>query len=313
MTETKNYIFNDLIGNLHTTTNLSVVGSSNDDDIANNRTVTYNSGKYGKIYSGNSSEVVIKGQYPKNPPTISADEGYQFIGWSYTEDGQAIDLSKEIIEVNTTYYAKYIAIEEIKVAINPEYKGAYLKGYTDKTFKPNNNMTRAEFSSMISNILTIPENLQSVNFKDVSADKWYADDIKLVAGAGLINGYNDGTFKPANMITRAEATSIIIRMLDLPKVNSINKFPDINGHWAYNDIVAASTAGLVDGYTDGTFKPEGYITRAEVTKIINNLLGRKPINDTSLNKFLDVKTEHWAFGEIISATSENDIIKKSSK
>lgn len=305
MTETKDYIFDDLIGNLHVTTSV-VVESNSSDDIENDRTITYIPGKYGTIKSGNTSEIVLKGEYPKNPPIISANKGYEFIGWSLTEDGSIVDLSKEVIDNNTTYYAKYIKETENIIEIPKDYTGAYLGGYPDKTFKPDNNMTRAEFASMLSEVLTIQKDDSVVELKDVNPDKWYSDDIQLVVGAGIINGYSDGTFRPENMITRAEATSIIVRLKDIEGVNAVNKFSDINGHWAYNDIIKANSLGIINGYPDATFRPDGYITRAEVTKIMNNLLDRKPIANTELNVFLDLEPSNWAFSEIIAATTNKN-------
>lgn len=311
MSETQNYVFNDFIGDLHATTNLIVSGSSDDSGNSGDiqYTVTYNPGKHGKIASGMINESVIRGNYPKNPPTISAESGYEFTGWSAKENGEILDLSKQAITANLTYYAIYKEIAGDIAKINQNYLGAYLKGYTDKTFKPDNNMTRAEFASMLSNILTIPKNSKTTTFADVSSDKWYAEAVNLVAGIGVIKGYDDGLFRPEQNITRAEATSLLMRCANnLSKTNSNTQLSDINAHWAYNDIIKAIDGNIIDGYPDGTFRPNDYISRAEVAKITNKLLGREPLNDELLNKFIDLKPSHWAFGDIIAATNGKSVV-----
>ena len=124
-----------------------------------------------------------------------------------------------------------------------------VKGYDDGTFKPENLITRAEFATIITRFESVKELKVNASFVDVPKDHWAYDTINYARIMGWISGYEDGTFKPNNTITRAEAITIINRMLgrigDIEKINEyrvLNKFTDIDGHWAYYGIVEATSS-----------------------------------------------------------------------
>lgn len=126
----------------------------------------------------------------------------------------------------------------------------YLEGYGDGVFGPSNSMTRAELATALVRIaekLGMAEGDETVGFTDVSEDKWYASYVEKAAQLGLVTGYEDGTFRPENTVTRAEAVTMINRMLDRdPETAQALKemdcpFSDVaQGHWAYLNILEAS-------------------------------------------------------------------------
>ena len=92
-------------------------------------------------------------------------------------------------------------------------------------------------------------------YSDVSEDDWYNNAVSTLTNAGIIDGYEDGTFKPNGNITRAEFATIAVRFFEATYEGE-NLFPDIDGHWAQDYINEAANAGIVDGYPDGTFGPQ---------------------------------------------------------
>ncbi len=197
---------------------------------------------------------------------------------------------------------------------------AYIKGYPDGTFKPENNIARSEVSAIFARILADynEDNLTSTKtgFDDVSASDWCAKYIARLGASGIIKGYGDGTFKPNNPITRAEFATICVRFFE-GRTESIkdakSEFTDVpNDHWAKDYIDKATKQGFVTGYPDGTFKPDSYITRAEVVTVVNRMLSRYPDkkyidkNVDKLMKFTDVTDkEYWAYYEIFEAANEH--------
>ena len=107
---------------------------------------------------------------------------------------------------------------------------------------------------------------------------WYNTAVSVIAEMGIVTGYPDGSFKPEKKITRAEIAAIAVRfagLIEMIPVNTANA-SDITGHWAENDIVYVIEIGLMQGYTDGTFKPNLNMTRAEFITLVNRILEREP-------------------------------------
>jgi len=109
-------------------------------------------------------------------------------------------------------------------------------------------------------------------FSDVE-DSWATDVIEKWTQNNWIKGYEDGSFKPNDSISRAEFVSLINRIMEFNQAGS-SDFSDVdNNYWAYDQIVTAKENGYVKGYEDGTFKPNNYISRAEAAKLISNIIG----------------------------------------
>ncbi|MGP1567116.1 MAG: S-layer homology domain-containing protein [Peptoanaerobacter stomatis] len=151
-----------------------------------------------------------------------------------------------------------------------------IKGYDDGTFKPNKNITRAEFVHIISDYLNLTEKSE-VSFKDVPNDAWYFDDLSKVVNKKLINGYEDNTFRANKNITRQEACVIVAKMSDnLTKVKDVH-FTDENSFpsWAKENIIKLAQAGIISGYSDTTFKAKNNITRAEIVIVLDKIESQK--------------------------------------
>lgn len=196
---------------------------------------------------------------------------------------------------------------------------AYMKGYPDKTFGPDRNMTRSEVAMMFARLLKDrPEanKVYTMSYKDVSKNSWYAYAVSYLSEKNLIMGYPDGTFRPDNAISRAEFAAIAARF-DKLGVGSDLKFNDVGkNYWAYNVIASAAEKGWVSGYPDGSFKPENKITRAEVVSTTNRMLNRyadlyyAKVHKDDLAPMLDMDEKHWAYGPVVEAMNGHDYQRK---
>lgn len=150
------------------------------------------------------------------------------------------------------------------------------KGYDDGQFKPDNNITRAEFAALVNRSFGFTE-IVEYNFTDVKANDWFAGEIGKAIAAGYIGGYQDGTMKPNNQITRQEVASIIARLLKLDANLSFNDFMDAKemAQWSQAAIGAVASKGYMGGYSDQTFKPTKPITRAEAIVSLDRIKGQQ--------------------------------------
>lgn len=163
------------------------------------------------------------------------------------------------------------------VSLNTDDHYAYVVGYPDGNVKPNGQITRAEVASIYFRLLTDEARdkyfTQENNFSDVNLGNWFHNAVSTMSNAGIVFGYNDGSFKPNQPITRAEFASIAAHF-DNNTYSGDDKFTDINGHWAAQFVNAAAERGWIHGYEDGTFRPNQNITRAEAMTLINSMLNR---------------------------------------
>ena len=189
---------------------------------------------------------------------------------------------------------------------------AYIIGYTDGLVHPEANITRAEVATIFFRLMTDEfrtEHWATENsFPDVQAKNWFNNGVSTSAKAGIIKGYEDGSFRPNRNITRAEFAAIAARFLS-DEVNLPVSFSDISGHWAENEINRAVKAGWIKGYTDGTFRPDQPITRAEAVTLINRMLDRTPDKDHLLPDMIrwpDNTEDKWYYAAMQEATNSHD-------
>ena len=218
---------------------------------------------------------------------------------------EARDKDKNITKIE--YKVTKNAVEEVKAI-------AYIKGYPDGTFKPQANVTRAEAAQMFATLLNGGTNFgtsQATKFSDAS-DDWYSKAINYVVGKGLISGYPNGTFKPNESITRAEFAQMISGYVKNEKA-STSDFKDVKDHWAKDAIDKLYGNKNVNGYPDGSFKPNAKITRAEAVTILNSVFNRNTnksslnnVNTSSLNKFSDVNEGFCAYYNILDAANTHN-------
>lgn len=153
---------------------------------------------------------------------------------------------------------------DIKILIE---KGA-ITGYPDQTFKPDNNITRAEFASVL--VKAFELETKTGKIFDDTAEHWAKDVIATANAYDIIKGYSDEMFGPDDTITREQMALMIVRATELNQVEMEIPFTDSAGisDWAKEGVAIAVKNGFINGYPDNTFRPQGNATRAEATTVI---------------------------------------------
>ena len=172
-----------------------------------------------------------------------------------------------------------VATHWAKAQITDWANKGLVKSYPDGSFKPDNNISRAEFMALVNGAFGYKDKAV-IDYKDVSADKWFADTVAVAKAAGYITGYSDGTMKPNNYITRQEAAIIIMKIKKLQEnATGADSFGDAAGipGWSKGAVGAVASANIMGGYPDGTFKAVNLITRAEAVVALNKALPAPPV------------------------------------
>lgn len=241
---------------------------------------------------------------------IPKKDGYVFAGYYYDKE-----LTKPVEEVfkltdNMTLYVKWK-----ECVLNETTHFAFIIGYPmedgREEVRPENNMTREEIATVFYRLLKddVRDKLftSENSFADVDVQRWSNKAISTIANGKYINGYEDGTFKPASPITRAEFVTIAARLYAVDEIYTYDvDFTDVKGHWAEKYINYATASGWIDGYEDNSFKPDKYITRAEVMKIINHILNRYVKEEgliADAKRWVDNSEDKWYYYEVIEATN----------
>ena len=254
-------------------------------------------------------------------------DGYKDNAFTVTETGwvQQPDGSYKWMVTRVCQYCGYTEtvedeVDDITAVLLPALQAntddhySYLIGYSDGTVRPNGKITRAEVATIFFRLLdddTRAKYWSSKNdFSDVSADKWYNNAVSTLSHMGVIGGYSDGTFRPDAPISRAEFAKIAVSFTQNNGSAVYNYFTDVKTtDWFAPYVTAAKDAGLIEGYSDGSFKPESKITRAEACAIVNRTLGRKPskahMKISDRIDWPDVQTTDWFYEAIMEATNSH--------
>ena len=245
----------------------------------------------------------------------SAPKGYVASDETYT-----LTVSDSRITMNGKDYAPVTFVNRKAAELNRTDHLAFLSGYANGTFEPDRNMTRAEVTTMFARLLTekmAADQTYSNTFSDVAKSHWAANYIGYMQQFGIITGYADGSFRPDASVTRAEFAAIASRFERLTE--GTKSFSDVpSSHWAAKYINFAATRGWVNGYADGTFRPNNSITRAEVAAVTCRLLERNADQSyirshlSELRAFTDVSESHWAYWYTIEAANGHDYTKSGS-
>ena len=181
----------------------------------------------------------------------------------------------------------------------------YMEGFPEGTFQPDKQLTRAQAAQMVYRLLAAPDSgMGPCSYADVPASQWYAKAVTALCRLGL---FDDGSqFRPEDVITRAEFVDLLVRLQ--PEAQGQAVFSDVPAwHWAARQIGAAVQLGWINGYPDGTFKPDKGLSRAEACTIINRMTGRT--GDTAqatkiigLGLYSDVTIDYWAALTIAEAS-----------
>ncbi len=245
----------------------------------------------------------------------SAPKGYVASDETYT-----LTVSDSRITMNGKDYAPVTFVNRKAAELNRTDHLAFLSGYANGTFEPDRNMTRAEVTTMFARLLTekmAADQTYSNTFSDVAKSHWAANYIGYMQQFGIITGYADGSFRPDASVTRAEFAAIASRFEALTE--GTKSFSDVpSSHWAAKYINFAATRGWVNGYADGTFRPNNSITRAEVAAVTCRLLERNADQSyirshlSELRAFTDVSESHWAYWYTMEAANGHDYTKSGS-
>ena len=192
------------------------------------------------------------------------------------------------------------------------YTGQPTTDQTKKPVRPEGKITRAEVATIYFRMLTDESRTkfwsQNSGYSDVKTGDWFNNAVSTLSNAGIIAGYEDGSFRPNGYITRAEFATIAARFFDVT-YNGKDLFPDISGHWAKDYINQAANKGFVNGYEDGTFKPDRNITRAEAVTLVNRTLDRHPDKNHFTKDMLvwpdNMDQTKWYYADMQEATNSH--------
>ena len=192
------------------------------------------------------------------------------------------------------------------------YTGQPTTDQTKKPVRPEGKITRAEVATIYFRMLTDESRTkfwsQNSGYSDVKTGDWFNNAVSTLSKAGIIAGYEDGSFRPNGYITRAEFATIAARFFDVT-YNGKDLFPDISGHWAKDYINQAANKGFVNGYEDGTFKPDRNITRAEAVTLVNRTLDRHPDKSHFTKDMLvwpdNMDQTKWYYADMQEATNSH--------
>ena len=297
--------------------------------IVDSVTYTYT---FGQTHSGGSTSTKLTLHYESNGGTSYRDEryssgttvtldkapvreSYTFTGW-YADKALTDKITNVKMTGNKTVYAGWTATN-VPDMLNGDDHYAYVVGYSDGTVRPNANISRAEVATIFFRLLKAEVrdgNLTAENaFKDVTDGEWHNKAISTMAKLGVVKGRNAEAFDPDAPITRAEFATICARF-DKTQISTSSNFTDISGHWAEKYIERAATLGWIAGYSDGTFRPSNYITRAEAMTMINRVLCRVPETESDLLPGMitwpDNQPGTWYYLAVQEATNSHDYDRK---
>ena len=212
------------------------------------------------------------------------------------------DIDQNVTVSGKTYYSKDSVESTNTIQLNKSSRRAFMNGYSDGTFRPANNMTRAEAVVMLYRMcnVNLGSNTSSSVYRDVPVGMWCAQEVNAFARAGITDQVS--YFYPDQYITRGDLTELLYRLSGSPSVSSTaTRFSDISGTSSNNAIRYAASYGWINGYPDGTFRPYAYITRSEVAAVMTRVLNRT--SGGSSISYKDVPYSHWAYRYIQLASS----------
>ena len=203
--------------------------------------------------------------------------------------------------------------DNVPTGLNGDDHYAYIVGYPDSTVRPQNGITRAEVATIFFRLLTDEtrnaNSTKSNSYSDIAAGAWYNHAVSTLSAMGIVKGDSQGKFNPNAPITRAEFAAIAARFDDKANTTAVD-FSDIASHWAKNEISAAANNGWINGYTDGTFRPNNKITRAEAMTLVNRVLKRLPETAEDLHNDMikwsdNSDTSAWYYLAVQEATNSH--------
>lgn len=260
---------------------------------------------------------------PKDP----VNGGYIFDGW-YTDKTfrHRYDFSTPLTE-DITIYAKWflivlpgVTVKKNTPKLNTADHFAYVQGYPDGTVKPAGNITRAETAAILFRLMDDASRKTYYStksgFRDVASGSWYNTYVATLNNAGVITDSSNGYFRPNEAITRAELAAMLAKFSET--TGAANYFNDVSAkYWAANAIAICAKLGWINGYPDGTFRPDKNVTRAELMAMINRATGRAPKSADAflpgMKTWIDNTSDKWYYLDVQEATNSHSYTVKGSE
>jgi len=304
----------------------------------------------GDLLSGAVLQLVPNSEHDQDPSVVpheaitvggyasfNATEGFYILsekqaptGYNPTDDKYYIFIGPDGVYLyvpGTNTFGPYELVTFVNKPIpglNKDDHNAYMQGYPGSRFLPTRNMTRAEavvmFCRLLSEKMDIDGNHRNDYYPDFPPTAWYANEVGYMQELGVLVDFSrDGRFRGNDPVTRAEFAVLAARFDDL-EYTDVNKFPDVpDDHWAVKYINSAEKKGWIEGYTDGTFRPDANMIRQNVVMLVNRMLERDKTdteylkaNMSSLPRtYVDVPTTHWAFGDIMESSIRHNFTRDS--
>ena len=260
---------------------------------------------------------------PKDP----VNGGYWFDGW-YTDKTYRTPYNFATpLTQDTTIYAKWFLIvlpgatvKKNTPKLNTADHFAYVQGYPDGTVKPAGNITRAETAAILFRLMDDASRKTYYStksgFRDVASGSWYNTYVATLNNAGVITDSSNGYFRPNEAITRAELAAMLAKFSET--TGAANYFNDVSAkYWAANAIAICAKLGWINGYPDGTFRPDKNVTRAELMAMINRATGRAPKSADAflpgMKTWIDNTSDKWYYLDVQEATNSHSYTVKGSE
>ncbi len=260
---------------------------------------------------------------PKDP----VNGGYWFDGW-YTDKTYRTPYNFATpLTQDTTIYAKWflivlpgVTVKKAAPKLNTSDHFAYVQGYPDGTVKPAGNITRAETAAILFRLMDEGSRKTYYStksgFRDVASGSWYNTYVATLNNAGVITDSSNGYFRPNEAITRAELAAMLAKFSET--TGAANYFNDVSAkYWAANAIAICAKLGWINGYPDGTFRPDKNVTRAELMAMINRATGRAPKSADAflpgMKTWSDNTSDKWYYLDVQEATNSHSYTVKGSE
>ena len=260
---------------------------------------------------------------PKDP----VNGGYIFDGWYTDKTFRTPYNFATPLTQDTTIYAKWFLIvlpgatvKKNTPKLNTADHFAYVQGYPDGTVKPAGNITRAETAAILFRLMDDASRKTYYStksgFRDVASGSWYNTYVATLNNAGVITDSSNGYFRPNEAITRAELAAMLAKFSET--TGAANYFNDVSAkYWAANAIAICAKLGWINGYPDGTFRPDKNVTRAELMAMINRATGRAPKSADAflpgMKTWSDNTADKWYYLDVQEATNSHSYTVKDSE
>ena len=235
------------------------------------------------------------------------------------------DLTIKVVYVRKTSGGSSVQIEspnkpkqDNSLKFNTEDHFAFVNGYPDGTVKPTGDVTRAEVAAILYRVMDADcvktYETTRCSFSDVVRGDWFNLYVATLENADVIvDTRTNGKFRPNEAITRAELAAMLAQFADIK--SAANSFNDVSArHWASDEIAVCAKMGWINGYPDGSFRPDATITRAEMMAMINRALGRTPKSADDLLSGMktwrdNANVNAWYYLDVQEATNSHTYTK----